>query len=114
MEVSTRRSTPSPGTSEPRELRSPGRASTIPQPAPGTLAATTSKLVAEPDGRWRVPTEFELTEVGFSLAQGPSGGAIDRIAFSGTSAGPKVAELERLRDTLGVPEMDRGITRSAP
>jgi len=75
--------------------------------------AITSKLVAEPDGRWRIPTEFELTKLEFSLAQGPSGGAIDRIAFSGTSAGPKVAELERLRDTLGELERDRGASPDA-
>jgi hypothetical protein len=69
--------------------------------------AITSKLVTEPDGRWNVPTEFELKKVEFSFPQGASGGAIDRIAISGISAGPKVAEFERLRDTLGALEKDK-------
>jgi hypothetical protein len=69
--------------------------------------AITSKLVTEPDGRWNAPTEFELKKVEFSFPQGASGGAIDRIAFSGISAGPKVAEFERLRDTLGALEKDK-------
>ena len=68
--------------------------------------AITSKLVTEPDGRWNAPTEFELKKVEFSFPQGASG-AIDRIAFSGISAGPKVAEFERLRDTLGALEKDK-------
>src|SRR5438034_4108083 len=84
----------------------------VDQPASGVRfsagpLAITSKLVAEPDGRWNVPTEFELKKVEFSFPQGPSGGAIDRIAFSGISAGPKVAEFERLRDTLGALEKDQ-------
>ena len=69
--------------------------------------AITSKLVTEPDGRWDAPTELELKKVEFSFPQGASGGAIDRIAFSGKSAGPKVAEFERLRDTLGALEKDK-------
>jgi hypothetical protein len=68
--------------------------------------AITSKLVAEPEGRWHAPTEFELTKVEFSIPQGTSGGTIERIAFSGISAGPNVAEFERLRDTLGELERD--------
>jgi hypothetical protein len=66
-----------------------------------------SKLVTEPDGRWNAPTEFELKKVEFSFPQGASGGAIDRIAFSGMSAGPKVAEFERMRDMLGALEKDK-------
>jgi Putative peptidoglycan binding domain len=75
--------------------------------------AVTSKLVTEPDGRWQVPSEFELNNVEFSFPQGPNSGAIERIAFSGISAGPRVAEFERLRDTLGVPEKDRAASPDA-
>src|SRR5438132_13386759 len=62
--------------------------------------AMTSKLVAEPDGRWSVPTEFELKNLEFSFPQVPASGAIDRIAFDGMSAGPKLVEFERMRDEL--------------
>src|SRR4029077_19006943 len=67
---------------------------------------TSSKLVAEPDGRWNAPTEFELKKVKFYFPHTPTSGAIDRIAFSGLSAGPKLDMLERLRDTLAA--LDNG------
>jgi putative peptidoglycan binding protein len=72
----------------------------------GALAIT-SKLVTEPDGRWDAPTEFELKKVAFSFPQGASGGAVDRVVFSGISAGPRVAEFERLRGTLAALEKDK-------
>jgi hypothetical protein len=69
--------------------------------------AMTSKLVAEPDGRWNAPTKFELKKVEFYFPQAPAGGTIDRIAFEGFSAGPKMDELERLRDTLAALEREK-------
>ena len=67
----------------------------------------TSKVVAETDGRWSAPTEFELKKVEFHFPQGPGSGGIDRLAFSGLSAGPKAEELERLRDTLSALQNDK-------
>ncbi len=67
----------------------------------------TSKLVAEPDGRWQAPTVFELKKAEFHFPQGPGNGAIERIAFSGLSSGPKIAELERLRDTVSALQNDK-------
>jgi len=69
--------------------------------------AMSSKLVAESDGRWNAPTEFELKKVEFLFPQAPAGGAIERIAFTGLSTGPKVDELERLRDNLAALEKDK-------
>jgi hypothetical protein len=69
--------------------------------------AMTSKLVAEPDGRWSAPSEFELKKVEFHLPQGPGSGGIDRLAFTGLSTGPKAEELERLRDTLSDLQNDK-------
>jgi hypothetical protein len=40
----------------------------------------TLKLVAETDGRWNAPTEFELRKVDFRFPQVPGSGGIDRIA----------------------------------
>ena len=68
--------------------------------------AMTSKLVAEPDGRWNAPTKFELKEVEFYFPEAPVRGTIDRIAFEGFSAGPKTDDLERLRDILAALERD--------
>ncbi len=59
-----------------------------------------SKLVAEPDGGWSGPVEFEVKGIEYFLPQGPVGGAIDRIAFSGRSAGPKLNELDKLRHAI--------------
>jgi hypothetical protein len=59
-----------------------------------------SKLVAEPSGGWSSPAEFEVKGIEYSLPRGPVGGGIDRIAFSGRSAGPKLNELDKLRDAL--------------
>jgi hypothetical protein len=69
--------------------------------------AITSKLVTERDGRWVAPTEFELKKVEFSFPQAAGAGAINRIAFSGISAGPKVTEFERLRDALATLDKDK-------
>jgi hypothetical protein len=41
-----------------------------------------------------------LRKVDFRFPQVPGSGGIDRIAFSGMSGGPKLDELERLRDAL--------------
>jgi hypothetical protein len=59
-----------------------------------------SKLVAEPDGGWSGPVEFEAREIEYSLPQTPVSGAIDRIGFIGKSAGPSLNELDGLRDAV--------------
>jgi hypothetical protein len=56
-----------------------------------------SKLIAEPTGGWSGPVEFEVKGIEYFLPQGPIGGAIDRIAFIGRSAGPRLNELDKLR-----------------
>jgi hypothetical protein len=59
-----------------------------------------SKLVAEPNGGWSGPVEFEVKGIEYFLPQVPIGGAIGRIAFSGRSAGPRLDELDKLRRTI--------------
>ncbi len=59
-----------------------------------------SKLVAEPSGGWSGPVEFEVKGIEYFLPQGPVGGAIDRIAFTGRSAGPRLNELDKLRRAI--------------
>jgi hypothetical protein len=59
-----------------------------------------SKLVAEPNGGWSGPVEFEVKGIEYFLPQGPVGGTIDRIAFTGRSAGPRLNELEKLRRAI--------------
>lgn len=63
----------------------------------GPLSAS-SKIVAGADGGWTGPIDFALTQVEFFTPQGPASGAIDRIAYTGQSAGPDYAGLNRLRD----------------
>jgi hypothetical protein len=62
--------------------------------------AMASKLVAEPNGTWRGPVEFDANDVEYFIPQGPVGGGISRIAFSGNSAGPRLDELDRLRGAI--------------
>jgi hypothetical protein len=59
-----------------------------------------SKLAAEPNGGWVAPVEFEVKGIEFFLPEVPLGGAIDRIAYSGRTRGPSLAELDKLRDAL--------------
>ena len=59
-----------------------------------------SKLVAEPSGGWSGPVEFEVKGIEYFLPQGPVGGTIDRIAFTGRSAGPRLDELDKLRHAI--------------
>lgn len=68
--------------------------------------AMTSKLIAEPDGGWSGPVDFELKEVEFFFPQGPAGGVIQRIAFTGRSSGPELQRLEKLRETLDALQTD--------
>ena len=77
----------------------------IDHPKTGTWASLgplsmSSKLVAEPNGGWSGPVEFEVKGIEYFLPQGPVGGAIDRIAFTGRSAGPRLNELDKLRSAL--------------
>ena len=58
------------------------------------------RRVADPNGGWSGPVEFEARGIEYFLPQGPVGGGIDRIAFNGRSAGPRLAELEKLRDAV--------------
>jgi hypothetical protein len=60
----------------------------------------TSKLVAEPDGGWSAPVEFEVNKIEYFVPWGALGGGIDRIAFGGKSAGPKLDLLNKLRDAV--------------
>ena len=59
-----------------------------------------SKLVAEPNGGWSGPVDFEVKGIEYFLPQGPVGGAIDRIAFTGRSAGPRLNDLDKLRHAI--------------
>src|SRR6266446_6086031 len=65
-----------------------------------------SKLVAEPDGGWSGPVEFEVNEIAYFIPQGPVGGGIDRIVFRGNSAGPRLEELNKLRDAIEALQSD--------
>jgi hypothetical protein len=59
-----------------------------------------SKLVGEPDGGWSGPVEFEVSEIAYFIPQGPVGGGINRILFRGNSAGPRLEELDKLREAI--------------
>jgi len=59
-----------------------------------------SKLTAEPNGGWSEPVEFKVKEIEYFLPQVSVSGGIERIAFSGRSAGPRLSELDKLRDAL--------------
>src|SRR5438132_1532005 len=59
-----------------------------------------SKLEGKADGGWATPIDFELKQIEFFLTEVPLGGAIDRIAYSASSAGPDLAALNRLRDRV--------------
>jgi hypothetical protein len=77
----------------------------IDQPKTGTWVSLgplsmSSKLVAEPSGGWSGPVEFEVKGIEYFVPQGPVGGAIDRIAFTGRSAGPRLNELDKLRSAI--------------
>lgn len=77
----------------------------IDQPKTGTWVSLgplsmSSKLVAEPNGGWSGPVEFEVKGIEYFVPQGPVGGAIDRIAFTGRSAGPRLNELDKLRSAI--------------
>jgi hypothetical protein len=65
-----------------------------------------SKLLAEPNGGWSGPVEFEVRGIEYFLPQGPVGGAIDRIAFTGRSAGPRLNELDKLRRAIDQMQAD--------
>lgn len=67
-----------------------------------------SKLVAERDGGWSGPVEFQVKNLEYFLPQGPVGGGIDRIAFSGNSAGPKLDELNKLHAAVDTLQNDDG------
>jgi hypothetical protein len=66
----------------------------------------TSKLVADANGGWTGPVEFEADDIQYFVPQGPLGGGIHRIAFNGTSAGPKLDELNKLRETVEILQND--------
>jgi hypothetical protein len=54
-------------------------------------------LAAAADGSWRTPVDFELKGLNFQAPQLGEGG-IDRIAYHGAAAGPKLDSYEKLRD----------------
>jgi hypothetical protein len=59
-----------------------------------------SKLGGEPDGGWSGPVEFEVNEIAYFIPQGPVGGGINRIVFKGNSAGPRLDDLDKLREAI--------------
>src|SRR6266478_1282012 len=59
-----------------------------------------SKLIGEPDGGWSGPVEFEVREIAYFIPQGPVGGGINRIAFTGNSGGPRLDQLNKLREAI--------------
>jgi hypothetical protein len=59
-----------------------------------------SKLVAEPNGGWSGPVDFEAANVEYFVPQVPVGGRINRLTFSGRNAGPSLAALNELRDAI--------------
>jgi hypothetical protein len=73
----------------------------------GPLSAA-SKLVAEPNGGWSAPVEFEANDIEFFSPEGPLSGGIHRIAFSGDSDGPRLDELNKVRDALEALQNDDG------
>lgn len=84
----------------------------VDQPGTGAWVAIgplsmASKLVVEAGGGWSGPVEFEATEIEYFVPQGPVGGRIERIAFSGASAGPSLDQLETLRDAIDSVQADR-------
>jgi hypothetical protein len=90
----------------------------IDQPKSGTWVSLgplsmSSKLVAEPNGGWSGPVEFEVKGIEYFLPQGPVGGAIDRIAFTGRSAGPRLNELDKLRHAIDQLQADDGQSTQA-
>ena len=54
-----------------------------------------------------------MKKLEFSFPQWPAVGAIERIAFSGLSAGPKVEEFDRWRDALALLQRDKGASPEA-
>ena len=85
----------------------------IEQPKTGTWVSLgplsmSSKLVAEPNGGWSGPVEFEVKGIEYFLPQGPVGGTIDRIAFIGKSTGPRLKELDKLRSAIDGLQADDG------
>ena len=65
-----------------------------------------SKLAAEPNGGWSGPVELEVKGIEYFLPQGPVGGTIERIAFTGRSAGPRLNELDKLRHAIDTLQAD--------
>ena len=72
-----------------------------------------SKLVAEPNGGWSGPVEFEVKGIEYFLPKGPVGGAIDRIGFTGRSAGPRLNELDKLRRAIDQLQADDSKSQQA-
>jgi hypothetical protein len=67
-----------------------------------------SKLVAEPNGGWSAPVEFEANDIEFFSPEVPLSGGIYRIAFSGGSDGPRLDELNKVLDALEALQNDDG------
>jgi hypothetical protein len=67
-----------------------------------------SKFVAEEGEGWSGPVEFEVKQIRYFLPQLPVAGVVDRISFSGKSTGPKLDDLNKLRDAIDVLQNDDG------
>jgi len=66
-----------------------------------------SKLAGAADGSWTAPVDFELKAVEFFFPQGPFGGVIERIGYSSHTAGPSLAEFDKLRDRIAALRTDK-------
>jgi hypothetical protein len=62
--------------------------------------SSASKVTGAADGGWSSTAEFELKQIEFFIATAPLSGALDRIAYSHSSAGPDLAAFDRLRDRI--------------
>ncbi len=81
------------------------------QPKTGTWVtlgplSMSSKLAAEANGGWSGPVQLDVEGIEYFLPQGPFSGAVDRIAFTGRSAGPRLNELDKLRHAIDQMQAD--------
>ncbi|MBV9552583.1 MAG: hypothetical protein JO032_07320, partial [Alphaproteobacteria bacterium] len=56
------------------------------------------KTVRNGDGSWRGPLALDLNRIAFALPDAQIEGSVGRIAYSGETGGPSLAELDAFRD----------------
>ena len=72
-----------------------------------------SKLAATPSGGWTGPLAFDLQKIEFFFADGPVGGAIERISYRADTAGPDFTALNRMRDRLDALRQQQNLSADA-